>query len=147
MKYTFLSIKQLSRGTALVSFCMFVFSVGIALAVQRAPDTIPGVVPNQAPLQPIPQGTAPNISNNIVQTPESGTPDSATTVQQEGQSSGEVLEVMPDTAGFHTLPASESAHAPALIRYVFVVGVAVLILMVFGWYMWRQRSEHSSIAK
>lgn len=117
------------------------------MAAQLAPNTIPGVVPHQAPLQPLPQGTAPNISNNIVQSSETGVPDSAATVEQGQLTPGEGPESPAGNNARVVQPISIDTHATPVARYVVIAGVIILILLVFGWYLWRQRPVHSSTVK
>ncbi len=140
-----MSIKQLGGRVVVVALGVLVFSAGSAFAMQRVPDSIPGVVPHQAPLQPIPQGSGPNISNNIVQTPESGVPDSASTVTQGTSSSNENAGTPSEGVVGHSQPLVMSEHSSTPLRYMVVVILAVLILSGFGVYLWRQRSsEHPS---
>lgn len=124
----------------LLSVYFFVISFGFAFAV----TTAPGVVPHQAPLQPVPQGTAPNISNNIVQTPESGVPDSASTIERGTSPSDQTSDMAPD-GSVSSVTSVTLEHSSAPLRYLFIAVTVVGILLAFGVYRWRQRSsEHSS---
>ena len=103
------TIKYLPSLRALAYLSIFVLSFGVASAAA----VVPGVVPQQAPLQPMPQGTAPNISNNIVQTPESGAPDSAATIEQGTITTSEGTELMPDENNLHAQPVFARANTSA----------------------------------
>ncbi len=124
----------------LVSLCIFVMCFGVV----RATTTVPGVVPSQAPLQPIPQGVGPNISNNIVQKPETGVPDSASTIPKVPEPVGDSTETVSDTSGLHASMPGAPAQSSGLARYILIAAIVVCCLIGLGLYLWRQRSAETA---
>jgi hypothetical protein len=105
----------------------------VALAARRAPASGVGGMPYQAPLQPIPGGVGANISNNIQQAPDAGTPDSASVVAppDSGSASAESTSRAAKTTG-PTVPSTPSRSPLAFVWFGVLLGIGLFIF-----WLWR----------